>query len=533
MSHFSSARGYLLIALLVLVSLVLEFALPGFSTSPTVGAAPAAATATRTRTKTPTSVPPIKTNTRLPATVTPSVANTPTATRTPTKTLTPLPPTKTNTPLPPTVTPTRTRTNTPLPATVTPSVTNTPTRTRTATRTLTPLPATNTPTPTLPPGVRLDSVWIEDAGQTPVTTLNPGDSFYYAARILNGQSSAQPVSLRWQLTGPCGSMTDLTTNQTAPTGVWVREFGDILPTDCPGAYTFTFTLTWNGTPTTLSTLFTVRGNTPTPTVTNTEIPQLVTLQRVWTTDDNRAPKTVFQVGESARFFAEINNPTGTVQNVTEHWLVTGPCGTLDDVSWDTGAFKGVWQFYTPGNLTNACPGEYNFSFTLVWNGAPTTLAATFTVQGPTPTPSPTLPSGVVLERAWTEDSNYTPAATFNPGDTVIYQARLLNGTGTNQDVTIRRQAIGPCGTVFDLTVDTTITPGATEFGEPGALTDACSGGYLYTVTLTWNGNASSQQSNFTVTGLTLTATPTITPTDETTNPPTPTPTETASDTPTP
>lgn len=122
---------------------------------------------------------------------------------------------------------------------------------------------------------------------------------------------------------------------------------------------------------------------------------------------------MFQIDDAIRYYVEIYNNTGSSQSDTHRWEVTGPCGTLENSTFTDTDQTGTWYWHLPSTLASACPGEYTYTFTLTYNGTPTSLATTFTVDGATWTPT------------FTPTNTLTPSITPTP---ISFAQRAINKT---------------------------------------------------------------------------------------------------------
>jgi M6 family metalloprotease-like protein len=131
-------------------------------------------------------------------------------------------------------------------------------------------------------------------------------------------------------------------------------------------------------------------STPIPTITPTPVTG-VAVTRAWTTDNGGNPKTVFTPGEGIHFNAEVVNNTGSAQDIVLRFAVSGPCGTVFDLSYNITTDNGTIIWYLPYTLpTNVCGGNYAYIASVTWNNITSNASTAFSVQSfPTATPPTT------------------------------------------------------------------------------------------------------------------------------------------------
>ncbi len=115
--------------------------------------------------------------------------------------------------------------------------------------------------------VTVTSAWITDGSGNAKTTFNPGDSMRYYGYVYNNTGSAVTAYFVWTRNGPCGSVTLYAGNLMTAAGTPWWELDGSAPTNCPGNYTYTLSVTYNGQTSSRSASFTVINNATCPTIT--------------------------------------------------------------------------------------------------------------------------------------------------------------------------------------------------------------------------------------------------------------------------
>ncbi|MFZ5856403.1 MAG: hypothetical protein ACOYZ6_06195 [Chloroflexota bacterium] len=225
-------------------------------------------------------------------------------------------------------------------------------------------------------------------------------------------------------------------------------------------------------------------NTPKGLVKSAGIP----VSSAWTTDGNGIKKTVFNPGDSIRWYGTVTNSTGKSQTAYFVWSVTTPCGSSTLWSGNLTAQAGTWVWYLPGTVpSNACRGTYTYKLSVTFSGSTSSSSANYTVRG------------VSVSSAWTADGNGTTRTSFNPGDAIGWYANIVNDTPTSQTAYFSWLLNGPCGSTTLWSGDLTTSAGAATWYLPGTIpSDACLGTYTFTLEVTFNGSKTSKAVTYTV-----------------------------------
>jgi hypothetical protein len=164
----------------------------------------------------------------------------------------------------------------------------------------------------------------------------------------------------------------------------------------------------------------------------------------------------------------------------------------------------------------------------------------YELPAPTPTRTPTPPTNVTVQSAWTTDGNDNPTTNFAVGDTIGLHANV-NNSGTSPvtaffDWETWDSSGSPVSDLSHSGNDTT-GPGVDDWALHGPIPlNSPTGFYTFQASVTYNGQPSSQSTQFYVQGATPTPSQTQTSVPTATNTPsqtvTPTWTPTATDTPT-
>lgn len=129
------------------------------------------------------------------------------------------------------------------------------------------------PTPTYTPkpgGIVVTAAFTYAPGYIDQNTFHPGDPIeYWGEFYVTGTITPDP-SYHWYVEGPCGKVFDVTQSGSHPEGSNGWGFNSTIPsTACPGSYTFTFSITYNGTTSAVKNFAVIVAATNTPTSTNT------------------------------------------------------------------------------------------------------------------------------------------------------------------------------------------------------------------------------------------------------------------------
>lgn len=166
----------------------------------------------------------------------------------------------------------------------------------------------------------------------------------------------------------------------------------------------------------------------------------VRVEQAWTADNLGNPTSAFNPGDPIRYYAQVNNTTGSTQTAQFEWHVSGSCGSILDYSSPTSTGAGVvWWYISSTVPSDACGGLYTYVFNLTFNSSSSSQSTTFTVNTATVTPSrtasstPTLtltPSATSSATA-SRTSTCTPTPSRTASPTASQTATLtLTSTGT-------------------------------------------------------------------------------------------------------
>ncbi|MFN8487766.1 MAG: PA14 domain-containing protein [Caldilineaceae bacterium] len=92
--------------------------------------------------------------------------------------------------------------------------------------------------------VTVTSVRTADLNGNTKTTFNAGDGIRYYGTVKNTTGKTATVYFVWSLTGPCGSTTMWAGNLNTGPGVWLWNIDSSTPTNCPGTYKYTLSVTY-------------------------------------------------------------------------------------------------------------------------------------------------------------------------------------------------------------------------------------------------------------------------------------------------
>jgi hypothetical protein len=106
----------------------------------------------------------------------------------------------------------------------------------------------------------------------------------------------------------------------------------------------------------------------------------VFVSTVWLTDANGNGKTTFARNDDIVYWGEIDNFTGSSQNVDASWEISGPCGDLDGYSGSISVDAGQPAWYLPGTIPDyACLGSYTYKLSVTYQGVTTAQTIDFEV----------------------------------------------------------------------------------------------------------------------------------------------------------
>jgi len=107
----------------------------------------------------------------------------------------------------------------------------------------------------------------------------------------------------------------------------------------------------------------------------------VSASSAWTADSNGNARTVFNAGNSMRYYGDVYNGTGQTVSAYLVFSRSGPCGTVTLWSGNLNTAPGTARWYLSSTAPRGCPGNYTYNFSVTYNGRTTSKSSTFTVNG--------------------------------------------------------------------------------------------------------------------------------------------------------
>jgi len=210
---------------------------------------------------------------------------------------------------------------------------------------------------------------------------------------------------------------------------------------------------------------------------------------VWTTDGNGNAKTVFNPGDSIRYYYTIYNSMS--QTVSAYLVVSrsGPCGSATVWSGNTDAERGAQTAYQDGIIPGGCSGTTNvYTVSVLYNGMTFSKSVYFYI------------GGVKISSIWTTDENGKVKTVFNPGEKIRYYYTTSNSTGqTALHVPFALTQRGSCGILTISSKYLDVSAGTHSGYQSGTISQSgCSGAQRYTVTVRYNGTPSSRSDNLSI-----------------------------------
>ena len=218
--------------------------------------------------------------------------------------------------------------------------------------------------------VAVVSAFTTNGSGTGKTSFNPGETIGWAGNVSNTTGSAKTALFTFALRGPCGSTNLYSGNLSTGNGTWSWSLNGTIPSNCPGTYTFSFILNYNGSITTKSAAYTVNGNGGS-----------VAVISAFTTNGSGTGKTSFNPGETIGWAGHVSNTTGSAKTALFTFALRGPCGTSNLYNGNLSTGTGTWSWSMNGTIPNNCPGIYTFTFSLNYNGSITSKSADYTING--------------------------------------------------------------------------------------------------------------------------------------------------------
>ncbi len=107
--------------------------------------------------------------------------------------------------------------------------------------------------------VSMSSVRTTDRSNNTKTSFSAGENMRYGAYVANSTGATRTVNTVWSLATPCGSSTLYSGNVNTGAGTQYWTLDGTAASNCPGSYTFTVRVTYNGQTTSKSSTFSVSG----------------------------------------------------------------------------------------------------------------------------------------------------------------------------------------------------------------------------------------------------------------------------------
>ena len=152
--------------------------------------------------------------------------------------------------------------------------------------------------------------YTTDAAFVEKTAFTVGETIRYFGVVHNPTASVRSIFVTWSLSGPCGNSTLRSGRLNAGPGFTQWFLLGTVP-NCPGAFTYTFTVNDSGVTTSFSYDFTILGAGD------------VSMSSVDTLNATGTPTTTFRTGDTIRYLAFINNTTPAVQTVPVVYSLDG------------------------------------------------------------------------------------------------------------------------------------------------------------------------------------------------------------------
>ncbi|MCW5857453.1 MAG: phosphodiester glycosidase family protein [Caldilineales bacterium] len=108
--------------------------------------------------------------------------------------------------------------------------------------------------------VTVTSARTGDGSSNTKTSFNGGETIRYLGVVTNTTGATRNAAFRWSLSGPCGSVTLWSGNLDTPAGPAEWYLQGSTPSNCPGNYTYTLSVTYNGQTTSRSATFSIAGS---------------------------------------------------------------------------------------------------------------------------------------------------------------------------------------------------------------------------------------------------------------------------------
>jgi len=324
--------------------------------------------------------------------------------------------------------------------------------------------------------VTVTSVWTTDGNGNGKTSFNPGDAIKWYGYVYNTTGSSKTAYFVWSLNGPCGSQTLWSGNLSTAAGQPWWNLSGTVP-NCPGTYTYSLSVTYNGSTSSRSTTYTVNGGN-------------VTVASVWTTDGSGNGKTSFNPGDAIHWVGNVSNTTSSTQTAYFVWSLNGPCGSQTLWSGNLTTGSGTWTLN--GSVpSNACGGTYTYNLSITYNGSNSSKSTTYTVSGG---------GNVTVTSVWVADGNgnINSNGNFITGNSIYWYGNVSNTTGSAKTAYFVWSLSGPCGSQTLYSGNLSTSSGTVSWYLPGTASTCSLGSDTFTLSVGYNGSTTSKSVAYTV-----------------------------------
>ncbi|MBK8048257.1 MAG: hypothetical protein IPK16_14725 [Anaerolineales bacterium] len=207
-----------------------------------------------------------------------------------------------------------------------------------------------------------------------------------------------------------------------------------------------------------------------------------------TTDKEYVTRSTFYPGQAIKYIGTVGNTTGAARTATLRWRLAGPCGAGTLWSGSRTAAAGTIQWVLD-RFVPKCPGNYTFTFSVIYAGVTTSRSSNFSVISNT--------GSITVTGARTTDINGYIRTSYYRNQPMWYVGDLYNTTGASRVVFMKYSLAGPCwaGILWQGNVTTgtgTIPWGIKYYAPP------CPGNFTLTVSATYGGLTTSRSTNFSI-----------------------------------
>ncbi len=392
--------------------------------------------------------------------------------------------------------------------------------------------------------ISVDSVWTEDGNHNTKSTFNPGDTILYYGKVTNTTGSDKSAHFIWTANGPCGSIASWEGDLTTGAGTWNWYLPTSIPSDaCGGTYTYSLSVTYNGSTSSKSTNFTVNGTSPS-TPSNPSPSDGTTLSRTndtylsWNTNGSTCDIHIWggaininprgqscsnlhlgiQYGGAYQWQVTAHNNYGTTIGPIWHFNVQPASPTNLNAStasssqinltWtkssdDPGYVDNYNVYLGDGSLVTALnPGTTSYQVTGLNPATSYSFYLTSVRQGVESPPSNTASAittsdSVSIMSAFTTDINFNSKTNFQVGDIIYLVGKIYNPTTSQQNIHVTWNVNGNCGSILSADANLDTDPGYSNWYLPYQLrAGICYGKYTLTITVNYQGQVSTQSTEF-------------------------------------